>query len=467
MLGWKRRIDDAEVPLSPSDRDSMRPALVAPLRDISLGMAWASSSVNCKTYAAEGLVSADGCSFGAFFDAQGALAVYRVEEDSGSIAVRRFVRDRMPHDAHDTPSLNLDSTGRLHVFSSAHVSRPTYLRSEPGADLDTIKDCSGELPDCLDAISYPSLVQAPGQTDLLLLYRAGFPANSSWNILRSAAGSPWSETPECIVQGRLGPGATIGPYLNLPLLFDDGRIGLAVVWRSTAVEGGRANPLNRGIYYAELNPGARSMHSAAGLALPLPLSPLLAECAWPVGWGADLTNQAGACLEGGKRPVLVSAWRSSTGRRQIHLLRQDSGGGWFSRAVASFSGDFRLTGNGTLATPESRPVVVPIGDRAIAVIYRTSRNDGQLVAHVQPCASRNPTAGHKVVLIDGGLDQYEPVAERIQSGNDGRLRMYVQRTAQRNNGDKPEKPVAAEARLMIWDLSDVLGPIDIPSLDPE
>lgn len=169
--------------------------MILPLREIQLGMAWASSSVNCKPYAAEGLISADGCSFGAFFDPEGALTVYRVEEDSGALTTRRFARSRLPHDAHDTPSVNLDTAGRLHVFSSAHVSRPTYLRSRPGADLATLEDRAAELPACLDKISYPSLVQAPGQDDLLLLYREGLPAASAWNILRCPSDGSWSETP--------------------------------------------------------------------------------------------------------------------------------------------------------------------------------------------------------------------------------------------------------------------------------
>lgn len=429
-------------------------ARLAPQRSVPLGMAWASSSVNCKTYAAEGIVSAGGRSFGAFFNPEGALIVYCVDEDSGALITRSFALARLPHDAHDTPACNLDAAGRLHVFSSAHVSRPTYLRSGPGADLATLENCSAELPACLDKISYPSLVQPHGQDELLLLYREGLPADSAWNILRWTKSS-WSDVPECIVTGRFGPGAVIGPYLNLPILFGDGRIGLAIVWRSQAVEGGRENPCNRGIDYAELAPGAEILRSATGLAMPLPLTPLTAECAWPVTWGVDLINQAGTCVEAGERPVIVSTWRGSGGRQKIYLLRHAPDGGWSSYPVASFQGDFRLAGKGTLATPQSRPVVAPIADKAIAVIYRTSQNGGRLMAHIQPCSSLKPAAGRKVVLIEGGLDQYEPVAERFQSGRDGKLRMYIQSTAQRNNGDRPEDFAAAEASLMIWDLSDL------------
>lgn len=432
------------------------PLVLVPQHNISLGMAWASSSVNCKTYAAEGIVSRAGRSFGAFFDAEGALTVYKVDERCGTLTTRKFARTRLPHDAHDTPACNLDSSGRLHVFSSAHVSRPTYLRGEPGGDLADLQDCSSELPACLDKISYPSLVQAPGQGDLLLIYREGLPANSAWNVVRCSLGRSWSNEPLCVVQGRLGAGTSIGPYINLPIIFGDGRIGLAIVWRSDAVEGGREGPVNRGIDYVELASGARGLRSAEGLAIPLPLTPLTAECAWPVAWGVDLINQSGACVEAGERPVIAAAWRGPHGKRTLHLLRHHSDGSWYSQRVASFAGDFRLAGNGTLPTPQSRPVVVPVRDAAIAVIYRTSCNGGRLMAHIQPCASREAACGRKVVLIDGGLDQYEPVAERFQSRHDGKLRMYIQKAAQRNSGDRPESLEAAASSFMMWDLNDVL-----------
>lgn len=93
------------------------PTILAPQRIVPLSMAWASSRVNCKTYAAEGVVSSGNRSNGAFFDAEGGLTVYRVDEECGALTKRSVERARLPHDAHDTPAYNLDAAGRLDVLS--------------------------------------------------------------------------------------------------------------------------------------------------------------------------------------------------------------------------------------------------------------------------------------------------------------------------------------------------------------
>ena len=62
----------------------------------------------------------------------------------------------------------------------------------------------------------------------------------------------------------------------------------------------------------------------------------------------------------------------------------------------------------------------------------------------------DPTEYDPVVLVKGGLDQYEPVAERLSSIGSGWLNVFVQRCAQHLGGDAQEHRASEPARLCSW-----------------
>ncbi|MBO0903406.1 hypothetical protein [Jiella sonneratiae] len=87
-------------------------------RCVPLGSAWAGSSVNCKTYATEGLVQTGTMLWGAFYDHAGMLAVYGVADGAETAQMRRFPIARAPRDAHDTPALQTDRSGVSTSFAA-------------------------------------------------------------------------------------------------------------------------------------------------------------------------------------------------------------------------------------------------------------------------------------------------------------------------------------------------------------
>jgi hypothetical protein len=416
--------------------------VIQPWRVVPLGTAWAGSSVNCKPYACEGLLQGGTGLFGAFYTDAGELAVYFVGDSTATPEVVRHATGRLPIDAHDTPSLQLDPQGRLHVFCGAHVSLPTYLRSAPGAVLQTLRDCTLDLPPDMAELTYPSLLRCGISKDLFLLYRSGRPDGSDWFARRwiSEGKGEWSPEAIKIISGRVSGFWSAGPYLNQPIAFENGSVGLVYVWRSSAVGAGKRDPWNIGVDFLQAQDRFSRLRTGAGVPLSRPVTPANSERILAVPWGADLANQCGACVLDDGRPAFVSCWRAAGGRRQIHFCWQDQAGAWQWRAVTNFLRDSHMRGGGTLPSPFSRPVVVRgMGHRAI-VLYRDSVNGGRLVAKPMSGPDFGLSDHPSVVLIPGGLGQYEPVAERLSSHRSSLLHLFIQRSQGSSHYAKRENP---------------------------
>jgi len=425
---------------------------VAPCRVVPLGHAWAGSSVNCKPYACEGLLQGQTGLFGAFYTDVGELAVYFVDDSTGRPRIARHAMPRAPIDAHDTPSLQLDPEGRLHVLCGAHVSLPTYLRSAPGGAPETLQNCTSELPQDMAQLTYPSLLSCGSRRDLFLLYRIGHPDCSDWSVRRWISNNPgqWSDETTPIIRGRAATSWPAGPYLNQPIAFEDGSVGLAYVWRSSAVGGGKEDPRNIGLDFLLADDGFLRLTTGTGIELARPAAPANTERVLAIPWGADLANQCGACALEDRFAAVVTCWRPPGGRRQIHFCWQDQTRAWRSRAITDFKRDFHMRGTGTLPSPHSRPIVIPVSGHRALVVYRDAVNGGRLVA--KPMSGPNFAASNhpRVVLIAGGLSQYEPVAERLQSHRSGFLHLFIQRAEQKLGGDEVEHRVSEPASLQSW-----------------
>lgn len=357
----------------------------------------------------------------------------------------------MPYDAHDTPVLQFDSESRLHVICSAHRSRPTYLRSEKGEDISSLRERKEELPEEMSDASYPCLVRLAGSGKLWLIYRLGSPHRSQWRATAwDAEAGKWGERPHTIITGISGGAWPAGPYLNQPIMFADDRVGFVTCWRSTAVQGGSRDPMNIGLDYFEYCDDFTMARTGAGIVLSMPISSSNSERVIAVPWGADLVNQTGACALDNQTPCFVGTWREPGAVRQIHFCWRVSDGSWKHRPVTSIENDSFLVGQGTLPMPFSRPVVVPCAKKRAIVLYRTSNNGGQLLAQPLSPPHYDPRHHQARVLVDGALDQYEPVVERLGVITSGWLHVFVQAAQQQVGGDLMDIHASAPASLQSW-----------------
>ena len=138
------------------------------------------------------------------------------------------------------------------------------------------------------------------------------------------------------------------------------------------------------------------------------------------------------------------------GGPQIHFCWRAETDGWRCVPMTNLAQDSTLSGAGTLPTFVSRPLVVAAGGGRVLVLYRTSEAGGRLIVQRLRAPDFNPAKFPPLVLIDGGLDQYEPVAERLSAAQSGWLNVFVQRCAQHLGGDQEEHRASAAARLCSW-----------------
>ncbi|MBL9052454.1 MAG: BNR-4 repeat-containing protein [Tabrizicola sp.] len=413
--------------------------------------------MNCKPYAVEPIVRlGSSCGeeglLGAFFTSDGLICAYTVGTDLTAAKRACFETVRPPFDAHDTPVVQSDNAGRIMVMASAHRSRPIWLMSEPRAGIQGLVDATDKLPDEMDDATYPSLLRLSDSGSLRLIYRFGGPARSQWRL------SNWdSDT------GTWGPARSLlsgiskdtwpsGPYPCPPIPLPGDRFGVAYCWRSRYVEHGTDKPMNIGIDYVDCAGDLSSVRTSGGISLSIPVSPSNSERVIAVPWGAELRNQSGACAIDGQMPCFVGSWRAPGQKMQLHFCWLEPSGNWRTVTLTAFAEESLLDGPGTLPTLVSRPVVVPAGQGRVVVLYRNSKAGGQLVAQRLRAPNFDPQDFRPLVLIDGGLDQYEPVVERLSSAASGWLHAYVQRCAQHFGGDKSKHRESAPARLCSWSL---------------
>jgi BNR repeat-containing family member len=411
--------------------------------------------VNCKPYAVEpiarvGPESGAAGLVGAFFNSDGQICVYHVGNDLTSVNTSCFDTSRPPHDAHDTPVVQSDPAGRIMVMASAHRSRPVWLRSEPRAGIDGLVDVTDELPDELDGASYPSLLRLSDSGSLRLIYRLGVPDRSQWRVSDWNADSATWGPARSLLSGMANGIWPAGPYICQPVPLPGDRFGIAYCWRSTSVERGKVKPMNIGMDFIDCAGDLSSVRTTGGVQLFIPVSPSNTERVIAIPWGAELLNQTGACAVDGQVPCFVGSWREPGQKTQVRFCWPGKARAWRTVTLTDFTEDTSLDAAGTLPMLVSRPVVVPAGQGRVVVLFRNAKAGGQLIAQRLKAPDFDPQEFRPLVLIAGGLDQYEPVAERLSSVESGWLNVYVQRCAQPIGGDQSVHRDTAEARLCSW-----------------
>lgn len=420
-----------------------------PAATVSLGGAWAGSSVNCAPFRHEGLVSTGDTTTLAWYDSDGAVAIATVVEDGRIAETARLPGKVLPFDAHRAISLARDGEGRLHLAYGAHSS-PLFLARSRSRDLSAGFEGPFQMRGRLAGeITYPCFLHEPASGRLALLYRHGRWHAGEIHLRRfDARRDRWDDKPTILISGT-GTPWTAGPYLNTPVIAPTGEITLFLVWRQPPDATAGGSVINSGIDCIIADGDLGRLRTGAGLELALPVTPSNAERVIAVPLGQNLMNQAGAALRPDGTPFVVTWTDDEAGIPQFHLGWRD-GRRWRWQPASRFTTRFSLGGGGTLPLPHSRPELVFGADGTAHLIFRSRELDGRLAVISLAPPDYDPARLRLRILLDEDLGYYEPVIDRGRWRTGRGLAAYVQSCEQLAGGDEGTRRSSAEARFMVW-----------------
>lgn len=410
---------------------------------VELGSAWAGNSVNCVPFRKDAVLTRGGLRYAAFFDEAGDVVVIRQQLSHGSLERVRVPNDRKPHDAHQSISIGIDAVGCIHLAFGAHCQPLLVTRSRSS----NLGDGFDEPQARFEEATYPMFLTR-GDGTLALLYRHGRADAGEIRVEHLAAdGATWVARPQPLISG-FGEPWSCGPYLNTPVVAEDGTIYLFVVWRMNARAVPGSGVVNAGIDCVMSRDGLRSLLTVGGARLSETVTPLASERVVAVPLRSSLINQASAALLHEGAPAFLTYWQTGNGIPQYRLGWRRRRG-WQVAQVSAFSTKFRLQGGGTLPLPHSRPELLVCRDRRAIVLWRSVEHGNRLLATVLHPPDYRLADARQQILVDEDLGFYEPIVDRGAWRERQELVLYVQHCHQ-GRGDGERDLAAAPARLMSW-----------------
>jgi hypothetical protein len=409
-----------------------------------LGPAWAGNSVNCVPFRSDAVTTHGHARYVTYYDDAGDIAVVRADlRDNHTVRVT-IPNERKPYDAHQSISLGIDPTGYVHLVLGAHNSTVLATRSTA----KSIEDGFEDLTEQLEGATYPMFLTL-GDGSLVRLFRRGRHQEGAIFVDRWLPDRAfWSTDPEPIISGFGEPWSS-GPYLNTPVVGNDGTVYLSIVWRINTAATSAGAVVNVGIDSLISNDGLRSLHTHRGVQLTKPVTPLNSERVIPVPLGSSLINQAAAGLLPNGQPAVLSYWDDGDGIPQYRLGWRD-GRQWRVATVSAFATAFRLDGHGTIPVPHSRPEMLVHDDGRIILLHRSVEDGNALVATELYPPDYKLSNARQQVLIAEDLGFYEPIVDRTAWRTRRELVLYVQRCSQGLGRDGKVDRETAPARLMSW-----------------
>lgn len=412
---------------------------------------WARNTINTSIYRGAGLVTAQGFQFGAYYENETQVLLFRRTLATDHIEMHRLPIEGALTDAHNTISLGVDGQGYVHLAFEQHESALNYRRSIAPLAIDGWSEPMAMTGQYEDRVTYPYFLTAGGpEQPLLFMYRNGSAMNAEIHLKRYDAGArSWQDSESPLLAGSGLQPWTAGPYLNHPAVNDRGHLHLFFTWRTHLVDGDLVN--NHNLDYARSEDGGVTWLATNGQSFRLPITPVTSETALATAPGSNLINQcgAGATKDGG--PFAVCYMNGSEGIPQYFAVWHD-GQQWHRQQVLRQHTAFNLSGRGTLRLPMSRPDVVVDSDGTAWMIFRAKSTKDQMVA----LPLRGPKYRADPLLLrtlwEHDLGYCEPVIDRPRWYRDGVLSMLLQRTDQ---GDHESVGELAQSDVFLadWSLS--------------
>ena len=393
---------------------------------------WARNTINTSIYRGTGLVTKKGFQFGAYYENQAQILLFRRTLATNEVEMHRLPIEVTLTDAHNIISLGVDGDGYLHLAFEQHGSALNYRRSSAPLAIDGWSEPLPMTGQYEDRVTYPYFLTATGgEQPFLFMYRNGSAMKAEIHVKRyDEAKRAWLDSEAPLLSGSELKPWTAGPYLNHPARDERGQLHLFFTWRTHLVGADLVN--NHNIDYARSDDWGKTWRATNGQSFRLPVTPVTSETALASAPGTNLINQCGAGATKDGRPFAVCYVNDTEGIPQYCLIWHD-GDLWHRQQLLRQRTGFNLSGRGTLRLPMSRPDVVVDRDETVWMIFRAQSTRNQMVA--LPLRGPKYRADARLMrrLWEHDLGYCEPVIDRARWHCDGVLSMLLQRTDQGDN----------------------------------
>jgi len=409
---------------------SRRPKLItSSAGQTQLGHGWAGNTVNTAIFRHHGIISRHEYQFSAYYASPKELCVCRRNLRTNSVETFGIAGHYNLVDAHNSISLGLDADNFLHITYDHHSSRLNYRRGLKALEIDEWTEPMSMTGLYEESVTYPCFVSSLLHPEMLLVYRVG-----KWNdgAIRikaySSKSQSWCDYPAEIISGRSPTPWTSNPYLNHPVVDENGVLHLSFTWRTDAVGPlGAVNNLN--VCYAASHDWGKTWRTSANFEYKLPVTPVNAETILAIGPGSNHINQNSMCVDGLGRIHIALYSNDAKGVPQFrHLWNQD--GEWKVNTISSRSHKFNLLGGGTLQVPVSRPQILCDAQSNIYVLFRDHEFNNKMMIQALRFPGYHYDPSLLSVLVDRDMGYSEPVIDHARWGNEKVLSVLVQRNQQ-------------------------------------
>lgn len=402
----------------------------------TVGVGWASSSVNAVIFRTSSVVTHGAVQYTAYYDdsARVVLARRRVGTDRWDVRTTAFTNN--VSDAHNAIALGVDGRGVLHVAWAEHGRALHYARAvRPGAlELGASQAMTGQHE---GRVTYPQFYAIRGG-DLLFLYRDGQSGRGDvmvnrWHVKRGT----WAAVAHPLISGEGARNA----YPNTLAVDAGGGWHLSWCWRETPDVA-----TNHDVLYAYSPDEGRTWTKTNGDKYVLPITAASAEVAWAVPQGRELINQTTMTVDSRGRPLIATYWRpEGSDVPQLQLVWRDSAR-WRVSQVGTRTLAFRLSGGGTKRIPLSRPLVVAGARGSVHVVFR----DAELGGGISVASAASASGAWRVSsLWAASVGQWEPTHDPIAWRDRRALHLFVQRVGQ-GDAEQLEPMTAQPVSILEW-----------------
>ncbi|MCM1067340.1 MAG: BNR repeat-containing protein [Muribaculaceae bacterium] len=404
-------------------------------RFVEAGPGYSKTSVNTAVFRSASLATHDSTQYIAYYDSLGYLTLGKrpLGAESWELSTSQY-RGNVS-DAHNVISIGVDGNGVLHTSFDHHGHPLRYARAvAPGSlQLGPLESMTGIDE---EKVTYPEFYTL-ADGDMLFVYRSGASGRGNMAINRYDHKSrKWLRVQDNLLDGQ----DERSPYWQL-CVDANGVIHLSWVWRETwLVE------TNHDLCYARSSDGGRSWQKSDGSAYTLPINAANAEYAWRIPQNSELINQTAMTADADSRPYIVTYWRDPDSSVPQYRMVWHDGTAWKQRAISQRTTPFSLAGGGTKMIPVSRPRVVADGNY-IAMIFRDAER-GSKVSMSSTTDGPEGTWSVSDLTLDS-VDAWEPTLDCDLWRSQGKLHIFVQRTAQGDGERTVDTPATAVGVLEV------------------
>ena len=276
--------------------------------------------------------------FVAFYDADRKMTVGQRKLDSREWRLFRLP-EQLGWDSHNSVTMALDSTGRIHLSGNMHCAPLVYFWTREPRDLSTFERLPGMIGRDETRATYPHFFTGPGGA-LVFTYRDGKSGsgNQIYNVY-DVSTQTWRrllDTPLTDGQGRMNA------YFHGPLVGPDGYYHMCWVWRDTpdcATNHDLSYARSRDLVHWEKSNGEP-------LALPITIETAEIVDAVPPGGGIINGNNT-LGFDSQKRPILAYHKYDADGKTQVFTARLENGK-WVIRQTSRWDYRWEFSGGGSI-----------------------------------------------------------------------------------------------------------------------